>query len=457
MSNRMARKLSSPTAKLLRNSRLFSLPPPIPPPFEGDGAFQSSVGSETATQAFPTYQAIATPTSSLHRGDWGLKRPLPMRETTRSTAPAMRVFEVDTINFITDFESAGDHVRTLEKWQQLNMPISLPGRKVGASQTPKFVSVFNEHEDNTHLDAEMRSEGQHKWKYDGPWVGEMTTGEFEKFLKAKVQGAKRNFGGFLRKKITEAAMVQRIETARAEGTDIPKEHGFKISEEEYQVWIKKLREDTSLSSPLSRWIIQYFDMPDLREEARRATMGDSHLIDSGYLGSNVMSKPRTHPSAGLSYLRTRNFMDNDPILGPRDDYAPTKARLLGSQAGANINTKVGVAGVVTDLKKSFDAGTKDLIKYDFQQPGGHKMWVTPDHASIDSNGHITLEATHVSDFKVAAYTGEAFTDPETHTSKVDRSEPLPIPMPSLPLAQTSPKADGGETKDSLMSIIGPNP
>ncbi|KAK7543024.1 mitochondrial ribosomal protein subunit-domain-containing protein [Phyllosticta citricarpa] len=460
MSKRMARKLSSPTANLLRNSRLFSLPPPIPPPFEGDGAFEASVGSDTATQAFPTYQAIATPASSLHRGDWGMKRPLPMRETTRSTAPAMRVFEVDTINFITDFESAGDHVRTLEKWQQLNMPLS-SGSNVGASSTHQHVSVFNEREDNTYLDADMRSKGHGKWKYDGPWVGEMTTGEFEKFLKTKVKGAKQgqrnqpSFGEVLHKKITEMVLAQRKEEARAEGAEPPEEDGFEISEQEYELRLKMLREDTTLSSPLSQWIIQYFDMPDLREETLnpklKTTLGGQNVVDQ--LDGKMMSKPRTHPSAGLSYLRTRSFLENHPILGPRDDYAPVKARLLSPTIGTNKETKVGVAGVVADLERSSSASTFDS-RYSFDEPGGHKLWVTLKHARINANGRIQLQASHENEYKVAAYKGESFDEAEKFTKKARRSDQLP--EPSMPVIdQQMPKAEDSHSKDELINVVQP--
>ncbi|KAL1386240.1 mitochondrial ribosomal protein MRP51 [Phyllosticta capitalensis] len=455
MSTRMAaRRLSSPTANLLRKSRLFSLPPPIPPPFEGDGAFQSTVGSDTATQAFPTHQAIATPTSSLHRGDWGLKRPLPMRETTRSSAPAMRVFEVDTINFITDFESAGDHVRTLEKWQEMNMPISLPGRKIGASQTPAFVSAFTENEDNTYLDENMREEGQRKWRFKGPSVGEMTSGDFEKFLNTKVKGAKRTFGLFLKEKIEESTLHERREAARNQGTDPPLYADIELSPEAFQARIKRLREDTGLSSPLSRWIMEYFDMPQLRAEPKPYKMDNQELL----LESEMkISKPRTHPSAGLSYLRTRNFMDNHPILGPRDEHAPIEARLLSSTTETNKNAKIGVAGIVSNLHRHQNADSRTSNKYNFDGKGGHKLWVTPTHASVDSNGRINLETNLENEYKVASRKGETFIEPELETSlwkTAERAAPLPpTSMPSF--QQMSSYKGGSQNTEDLMNVIGP--
>src|SRR5947207_4312064 len=64
----MSRHLS-PGAQLLRSSRLFSVPPPLPKAslnFEGGSFYRHS---ETATTHYPAHQAIVTPSSALHRGD----------------------------------------------------------------------------------------------------------------------------------------------------------------------------------------------------------------------------------------------------------------------------------------------------------------------------------------------------------------------------------------------------
>src|SRR5690348_438613 len=106
----------SPTANLLRKSRLFSLPPSLSPP--APTATSSRVSeSETATLPYPIRAAIETPSSSLANGDWGLKRPLPSKSTTGSSStPVVRVNKLDTFEHITDFESAADHTVTLKKW-----------------------------------------------------------------------------------------------------------------------------------------------------------------------------------------------------------------------------------------------------------------------------------------------------------------------------------------------------
>lgn len=65
---------TAPTAQLLRSSRLFSLPPPLPRPKQEDRRGTGVETSDTAITPYPTYQIITTPGSSRSRGDWGLKR-----------------------------------------------------------------------------------------------------------------------------------------------------------------------------------------------------------------------------------------------------------------------------------------------------------------------------------------------------------------------------------------------
>lgn len=66
----------SPTANLLRNSKLFALPPALSLPPARPTA-EPTATSDTATTLYPIKAALETPTSSLHVGDWGLKRALP--------------------------------------------------------------------------------------------------------------------------------------------------------------------------------------------------------------------------------------------------------------------------------------------------------------------------------------------------------------------------------------------
>ncbi|KAI7149897.1 hypothetical protein KC352_g28834, partial [Hortaea werneckii] len=110
----MSKASSSPTARLLQSSRLFSLPRPLPQPhienITSTGVYRAS---DSATLPYPTHQAIATTASSRSRGDWGLKRALPKKATQDTSTPHIRVSAQDTPEHITDFGSAADHTQTL--------------------------------------------------------------------------------------------------------------------------------------------------------------------------------------------------------------------------------------------------------------------------------------------------------------------------------------------------------
>ncbi|CBX90600.1 hypothetical protein IAQ61_002092 [Plenodomus lingam] len=155
----LSRQSLSPTANLLRNSRLFSLPNPLPKPPVGE-SFRSGItkASDTATLPYPTQQAIATTKSSLARGDWGLKRPLPQRSyLVQVSDPVLRVNQLDTIEHVTDFDSAADHVRTRQKWEAMGVPM-MKGmtqmRDKDLSGTPP-AGAFEIRDDTTSYDTEL--------------------------------------------------------------------------------------------------------------------------------------------------------------------------------------------------------------------------------------------------------------------------------------------------------------
>src|SRR5271167_5280501 len=124
----MASRSVSPGGALLRASRLFSVPPPLPRP-AGDLSSTAIFNSDTATLPHPIHLSITTPQSSLARGDWGFKRPLPLRSTTKSSTPVIRVDAIDTFEHITEFASAADHSLSLQKWQEMGVPLSTPSLK----------------------------------------------------------------------------------------------------------------------------------------------------------------------------------------------------------------------------------------------------------------------------------------------------------------------------------------
>src|ERR1700761_4618926 len=139
----------SPAANLLRNSRLFAIPAAVSLPTVEPSSEPIS-HSDSATTPYPTRAALETPLTSLNQGDWGLKRPLPIKTTTKSGTPLVRFQRgIDTPQHVVDFESAADHVLSLRKYQELNLRITLPAPKTKKALQEPRTSPFEGELDNT--------------------------------------------------------------------------------------------------------------------------------------------------------------------------------------------------------------------------------------------------------------------------------------------------------------------
>jgi hypothetical protein len=202
----MSKAYNSPTARLLQSSRLFSLPRPLPAAaLETPSSTGLHRASDSATQFYPTHQAIATPSSSHYRGDWGLKRAIPGK-TTRSSTPSIRVLGQDTSDHITEFESAADHERSRAKWAEMGVPIMARGKRDRGNN----LSVYEDFLDNTDPNAApvvLRSgadalEGPQtieakRWKHAGPFVAGMQEGEFQRYVERQLRGRRQEWNEHL--------------------------------------------------------------------------------------------------------------------------------------------------------------------------------------------------------------------------------------------------------------------
>ena len=370
-------------------SRLFSLPPPLPRPDVSRGSIWDS---ETATTTYPTHAAIETTQASLARGDWGLKRPLPLRSTTRTSTPIVNIDNIDSIDHITDFSSAADHALTLRKWQELNLPLTKMEPQRAASGPPPAKSVFDSQYVNTvAMDSPPKVAPKERWKFNGPWLAGKTDGEFNDYVERKVKRRKLDFRRYLRDDLAQSKIaVQRREAVeKGEGVDNQIPSDVSISDEEVDTYIRHLRNN---EHKLHRHIAQYLDLP--RDESVSSDSTNSQYDEYDERGPST-----THPSAGLSYLHTASHIYNHPDLGPQAHKAPVRGRVIepqtvGKQARMNEQALIGVAGVVgKDNQKT--AWNKDtfpgVTRFDPDVPGGSKIWANPDRASIDSDGSIVLQ------------------------------------------------------------------
>jgi hypothetical protein len=212
----MAGRSVSPGGALLRASRVFSIPPPLPRPAP-EISLNSVRYSDTATLPHPIQQSITTPQSSLARGDWGFKRPLPRRSTTRTSTPIIRVESIDTLERITEYASAADHSLTLQKWQEMGVPITVP-QSTGprrATDTKNMSSsfyamnesgqsVFEDKFDSTvQVERGLLDKEDTRWKFKGPWLAGLSEGEFHEYIHKNIRGRRQEFRHFLRSACAE--------------------------------------------------------------------------------------------------------------------------------------------------------------------------------------------------------------------------------------------------------------
>jgi Mitochondrial ribosomal protein subunit len=442
----MATHYVSPGGALLRCSRLFSIPRPLPKPaidLKTSGIFNS----DTATLPYPTRLAITTPPSSLSRGDWGLKRPLPLRSTAQTSTPHIRVESIDTWEHVTEFSSAANHTLTLQKWQEINLPLSTPGDPTNtfylSAHRAKGAGVFEE--DTSGSSAEKNP---HRWKFKGPWLAGQNPMEFNEYIRNEVRRRKPEFHRFLRevKAREDTEVAQREAERRQENAPVIKPDD--ITDEQLKQYIRELRYDRPT---LFRLIRQFFDLPPLspKVEAIQNFVESSSTLDSRMHTINnrdlsepsspyaITGPPKTHPSAGLSYLRTNSKIYNHPIYGPQSQPPPVLGRVIKpkNSIGAFF-AKLGVAGVVADAPRTLDnyrgkwggrLSHPGLLNIEPDKIGGSKIWLRPTLASIDTQGRIDLKLAEETSIAVAIHEGAPNDSLSTRKPTVQQPQPFAKP------------------------------
>ncbi|KAL6248727.1 hypothetical protein RBB50_003789 [Rhinocladiella similis] len=439
----------SPAASLLRNSKLFALPPALSvPPTEPTS--EPVVSSDTATTPYPLRAALETPRSTLFKGDWGLKRALPVSTTTKSGTPTVRILRgIDTPEHVADFESAADHVLTLRKYQELNLRVTLPAtrdkrhyertsafdpeidhtaevpltlnRKSGpvswldkspaerTAELPKHLretleKVTKENPESSSTSAPAPESNlspaalsRRRWRYLGPYLAGLNGAEFEGFLSKITRERRAEF----RKHVEQHLINQRIAQRRADAlesgeTSAGDDTIVKVSEEDVDEYLRQLRSEPSKFAPL---IVEFFDLADgpktsvMNREPwhyGRDTIAADQYKESG--------PPRTHPSAGLSYLRSESFAQNDVVVGPRDTRPPVPARLLKTiQIGQQRSIpNVGIAGFV--IPQPHWSELRDRPWQWQSVKDGPKLVVQPVSAAVSQGGKVEINTRLMKDW-----------------------------------------------------------
>ena len=422
----------SPTANLLRRSRLFALPQALSPP-QPPLTSRTVFESDTATLPYPTRAAVVTPGSSLAKGDWGLKRPLPAKATSeKSSRPVVRVVEHDTYEHVTDYESASDHVMTLEKFQELNMPVSLFA-KVNYSNglVPPHQSPFESHLDNTHVSKGIKEPGVKQFRQSGPSLADMTEAQFVNYL-GKVRKNKGDIMGELVRRIKSNIVAQRRKEAQDKGEDL-ESLSAEVSMEEIQEYARTLRHDPTALGPM---VFELLDLP-ASLPVPNGRMGDKYYESPGSRMAAseyaTVGLPKTHPSAGLAYQRTHAPIYNHPSYGPQAFQRPVQARILrpkGKYKGKTSKAIAGVGGIATEDLNTLNfveqGGPRGLRHLDPTVPGGGKYYVSPVRSYIDPDGKVILSTYRASAAARAPYGLEEYQKP-TSISDAARGESRAVP------------------------------
>jgi hypothetical protein len=156
-------------------------------------------------------------------------------------------------------------------------------------------------------------------------------------------------------------------------------------EDAYRKWLIEMRGNVTSTSPLNKLIREALDIAPL--------FAKSVSGQSDGMASETFS---THPSAGLSYLQTNNYLDNHPILGPQSTRTPVDARVLSPRTSDSRGQSAhfGIGGfVVQEPAGITGSGDSDprVAKLDPEADGGVKIPLEVPYASVDRWAAVKLQ------------------------------------------------------------------
>ncbi|KAM0435953.1 hypothetical protein ACHAPT_002845 [Fusarium lateritium] len=400
----MGGRTVSPGGALLRSSRLFSIPKPLPEP-PSTSLHISDHKSPTMTRQYPQHQSITSPLSSREKGDWGFKRPFPLKSTMTTSTPLIRVKQVDAIESVTDFASAADYTLSLEKFQELRVPLSIPKeneRTTGSTRTDIWrKSVFEEDMDFT--DFRQGRADDKRWKFQGPWLARLTEGEFISYLEKSVRPKRAQFRWLLMERLAESINTKQAQAAVDKGEAAPaKIKPWDITKAQFTEFVRTLRSDRATLYGL---VSKFLDLAPLGHPVgiiqTFLSTGENAAAESPY---GKAGPPPSHPSAGISYLRTNSYMENHPVYGPQGRHTPVLARVIYPRRNVSL-AKLGVGGFIADTppgdneftgrspqRRGQQKRVLDGIQHlDTTTFGGAKAYVEPVTATVDPSGKVVLQ------------------------------------------------------------------
>ena len=210
----------------------------------------------------------------------------------QTSSPVVKVKQLDTIEHITDFDSAADHVRTRQKFEELSIPMlrgmaamrdQIAGTSVagaferwsdvtsyevdrGLDEAGKLLQSIKESALN-NVDKKKASPSDHvwtpyvppkdddkarvarhnarRWKHEGPWVPGMSADEFTKYITKELSSRKKEFNEYLRHYVKTE--IYKARASADKNKDMPD------NEAELELHLKKQESEDYLAEKHKEW------------------------------------------------------------------------------------------------------------------------------------------------------------------------------------------------------------
>jgi hypothetical protein len=298
-----------------------------------------------------------------------------------------------------------------------------------------------------------------RWRYSGPYLAGLNGLEFDAFLKTITREKRAAFREVVKNDLVEKrAHEQRLKALDEGKTDVSSQSPVEATEKDITEHMRYLRNEPGKFGPL---IAKFFDLADGPNPSSDMTDPWSYGRDT--IAADLYREsgpPRTHPSAGLSYVKTEASVANSPATGPRASREPVAARLLKSrQIMHNKHVPyVGVAGFVTPEPVGATAITEQIWKWE-PVKDGPKLVVAPISTSVSQAGKVEIKTKRLQGWVVE---NELPVDPTKKRTTATMSTPARAMSSQLPSLDSTgsrrtrpppePERDINEELDLLKSM-----
>lgn len=327
-----------------------------------------------------------------------------------TSTPVFRVKQVDAVENVTDFTSAADHTLSLEKFQEMRIPLVIPitedkFRESSIRQTAGLKSVFEEDMDFTSRDGGANDEK--RWKFKGPWLAQMTEGDFRAYISSEVRPRRAQFRKLLKEKLAADLTARNRAEATEQGREaLPPVRAESITDTQFTEYVWALRHDRAVLYAL---VSKFLDLAPLGKPVGLMGTGifglESLKVPESPYG--LAGPPPSHPSGGISYLRTGAVMQNHPVYGPQSRRSPVLSRIVHPRAGATP-ARLGMGGFVANvpvgdnnfnvqaLHRRGQQVIPGIQHLDVTSYGGAKTYIEPVAAQVNSSGRVVIKTRETS-------------------------------------------------------------